>query len=388
MAGYKKKFTGNKETLYEKITNTIIERIESGDRPFPTIKRKPGSIFKSSNLSSFKPYSGANTFLTEIPLIKKPEYIDKAIEKYGNDVGSSLSRKYVTGNQVIKEFPEGALKGKKSDTFIFIPGSKFYVDSNNKTWKSNDKNKKYPTKEEIERLGLVEKRGQSRAMAMFNVCQFIDDGIPDKYINHITKSINKLIDNPIEHMENLTIINDLKESLGVRIIDEEIKNGAEGYFRANDNSIHLKPMATYEDQDHYLSTLFHEMTHYTGIESINDRSTLKNYSKSQEIRAEEELVAEMGAAFLCGYFGIENKNMGHEAYLSSWLKALKDDPKISTKVIVEAQKSTNFIVEKYENHIQNKYGFDSKKEVESIIFNEEETKKPSKTKEKTKSLNM
>lgn len=388
MAGYKKKFTGNKETLYEKITNTIVERIEKGNRPFPTVKRKPGSIFKQSNLSSFRPYSGVNTFLTELPLFSKPDYLDKAIEKYGNDIGASLSRKYVTGNQVIKEFPEGALKGKKSDTFIVIPGSKFYVDSNNKLWKSSDKNRKSPTKEEIERLGLVEKRGQSRQMAMFNVCQFIDDGIPDKYINHIKKSIDKLIDNPIKHMENTAIVNDLKESLGIKIIDEEMSGSAEGYFRFNDNSVHLKPISTYEDQDHYLSTLFHEITHFTGIESINNRSTLRDYGKGQEIRAEEELVAELGAAFLCGYFGIENKNMGHEAYLSHWLRSLKDDPKISTKVIAEAQKSTNFIVEKYENHIQNKYGFDSKKEVESVLFNEEENNTPSKSKEKTKSLDI
>ncbi|MBN4054687.1 hypothetical protein JYT87_03170 [Nitrospira defluvii] len=63
-----------------------------------------------------------------------------------------------------------------------------------------------------------------------------------------------------------------------------------------------------------------------------------NYSK-------EELIAEMGAAFLCGYAGIEYKTIDNSAtYISGWVWKFKDKPKMVVTAAAQAQKSTDFIL--------------------------------------------
>jgi antirestriction protein ArdC len=89
------------------------------------------------------------------------------------------------------------------------------------------------------------------------------------------------------------------------------------------------------------------MTHSTGAKHRLDRATLKdavvfgdsNYSK-------EELVAEMGAAFLCGNCGLEQALFmsNNASYLASWIKALKGDPKLVITAASAAQKAVDFIL--------------------------------------------
>jgi len=59
----------------------------------------------------------------------------------------------------------------------------------------------------------------------------------------------------------------------------------------------------------------------------------------------EERVAEMGAAFLCGFTGIENKTINNSAaYLRSWLEVLKKDPRLVLIAAGQAQKATDLIL--------------------------------------------
>ena len=58
----------------------------------------------------------------------------------------------------------------------------------------------------------------------------------------------------------------------------------------------------------------------------------------------EELVAELGAAFLCGHAGIENTIRNSAAYLQNWLEALQNDNKLIVQAAAQAQKAADFIL--------------------------------------------
>jgi antirestriction protein ArdC len=61
--------------------------------------------------------------------------------------------------------------------------------------------------------------------------------------------------------------------------------------------------------------------------------------------SEEELVAEMGAAMLCGLARIDSKVIENQAsYIENWLKRLKDDPKLLVSAAGQAQKASDYIV--------------------------------------------
>ena len=96
----------------------------------------------------------------------------------------------------------------------------------------------------------------------------------------------------------------------------------------------------------YYSTLFHELTHATGHPSRLDRATLvdmvafgdTNYSK-------EELCAEMGAVYLCGMAGIENRTCDNSAaYIQGWLSTLQDDKRLLIGAAAQAQRAADFIL--------------------------------------------
>ena len=81
----------------------------------------------------------------------------------------------------------------------------------------------------------------------------------------------------------------------------------------------------YASPEAYYTTVFHEMIHSTAKAVNRDCS---GYHHSNKTRAREELVAEIGAAYIMSYLGIENgfTITNSEAYVKFWAKALKDDP--------------------------------------------------------------
>jgi antirestriction protein ArdC len=108
--------------------------------------------------------------------------------------------------------------------------------------------------------------------------------------------------------------------------------------------IGMPVMAAFESADAYYSTLFHEMIHWTGHGTRLDRMLETNGKGSAY--AFEELIAELGAAFIDAEFGIVDV-AGHDnsaAYLSSWLKFFKDDKAAALmKAASAASKAVEFI---------------------------------------------
>ncbi len=97
----------------------------------------------------------------------------------------------------------------------------------------------------------------------------------------------------------------------------------------------------------YWATSLHEHMHWTGHKDRLNREgiTMSGFFGSNTY-AFEELVAEMGAAFLCMRLGVKHDSLldNHAAYLQNWVKGLKEDPKALMKAASLASKGMNYIL--------------------------------------------
>jgi antirestriction protein ArdC len=118
--------------------------------------------------------------------------------------------------------------------------------------------------------------------------------------------------------------------------------------------VHLKAFADYQGisgKEFYAGTLMHESVHAAGSAGRLKRDCLERYGISKPARAEEELVAELGAAFLGAHFGLSTlMRPDHAVYVGSWLGALRDKFKRSTffRAMNQAEASVKFILEQIE----------------------------------------
>ncbi|MAK82392.1 zincin-like metallopeptidase domain-containing protein [Phenylobacterium sp.] len=124
--------------------------------------------------------------------------------------------------------------------------------------------------------------------------------------------------------------------------------GDRAYYRPSTDSIQLPERhafvgsATSTPQEAYYSTLLHELTHWTAPEHRCDRTLGKRFG--DDAYAMEELVAELGAAFLCADLGITAApRLDHAQYIASWLKVLKADKKAIFNAAGAASKAVAFL---------------------------------------------
>jgi len=119
--------------------------------------------------------------------------------------------------------------------------------------------------------------------------------------------------------------------------------GSRAYYRPSTDSIHMPEHCYFERSDAYYSTLAHEHTHWTGAKSRLDRK--KGAKFGDDAYAFEELIAELGAAFLCAKIGISAEpREDHAQYLASWLRVLKADKRAIFSAAAKAQAATDYLV--------------------------------------------
>ena len=118
------------------------------------------------------------------------------------------------------------------------------------------------------------------------------------------------------------------------------------YYRPSTDSIAMPSPEAFATASGYYATLYHEMTHSTGHKDRLDRKTLVDAVAYGKVNyAREELVAEMGAAYLCGHCGIDNETVDNSAaYLKGWLVPLRQDPKMLVLAAAQAQKAVDHIL--------------------------------------------
>ena len=116
------------------------------------------------------------------------------------------------------------------------------------------------------------------------------------------------------------------------------------YYRPCTDSVHMPARARFVDVPHYYSTLFHELVQSTGHESRLDRTFGARYGDA--LYSKEELVAEMGAAFLSAIAGIDNENTHRNttAYIQNWISKLEEDNRLIVHAAANAQRAVDSIL--------------------------------------------
>ena len=102
---------------------------------------------------------------------------------------------------------------------------------------------------------------------------------------------------------------------------------------------------SFETAEGYYATLLHEITHWTGHPSRNDRDQASKHGSKKY--AYEELIAEIGSAMLLGFIGISPEiRKDHIGYLASWLEKIKTDKTAMRRAFAEAQQAVDYLLNK------------------------------------------
>ena len=279
-----------KKSVYEMVTDRIIEQLENGIIPW----EKPWTGIRSGafNRVSKKPYSLINQML----LNNSGEY---ATFKQWQDLGGKVR------------------KGEKSEIIVF--------------WKV------LPIEEEQEDGTKITKQIPFlRYINVFHISQ-VDgvDPLPKEELNEIE---------PIEKAENV-----LKDYWKRENITVEHVAGDRAYYSPSFDKICLPLFEQFKDANEYYSTAFHESVHSTMKESrCNRAEERKNklVAFGSEEYSKEELVAEIGSANLMSVIGIETKKSfrNSTAYIQNWLTVLKNDVKFIVSASSKAEKAVNYIL--------------------------------------------
>lgn len=281
--------------IYEIITNQIIEKLSAGQIPW----RKPwaagpGSIPK--NLVSKKEYRGINVFMLIMAGYNSPYWL--------------------TFNQ-IKALDGSVIKGSKSTPVIFWKWLEY-------TEKSADD----------ENTIATNRRPMLKYYRVFNIEQ--------------TTGINpaKIPAAPPEPSFDFDPITECEKIVDAMPQRPDIQHqGNQACYSPGLDYVRMPKQTNFEKPAEYYCTLFHELTHSTGHESrLNRHAKDKALCFGDTAYSKEELVAEFGAAFLCGMAGIVQETMENSAaYIQNWLHALKNDKSLAIYAAAQAQKAADFI---------------------------------------------
>lgn len=130
----------------------------------------------------------------------------------------------------------------------------------------------------------------------------------------------------------------------LRSCGADIREGeASAYYVPSADFVNMPRFELFDSPGAYLATLAHELCHWTGHSSRLDRQLLNRFGSKDY--AFEELVAEIGAAFVGARLGIVGEHIdNHAAYLASWLKALRDDKRMIFKAATLAQAAADLVL--------------------------------------------
>jgi len=279
--------------VYEIVTEQVIKQLEQGVAPW----KKPWRCEMPCNLISGKEYRGINPFLL-------------ASQGYG-------SRYWLTFNQANK-LGGHVRKGEKSSIVTF--------------WKIGEFSK------ENKETGKLEDRKSIllRYFAVFNVEQ--TEGIADKL--GLGKAGPRVPN--IEACES--IVSGMPNAPAMQQSDR-------AWYKPSSDTVGMPSRSLFGNAEEYYSTLFHELTHSTGHGSRVGREGIEDLAAfGSESYSKEELIAEMGAAMLCGVTGIVPATIQNSAsYLQHWINRLKGDSKLLVSAASAAQKAADFIRNKSAN---------------------------------------
>ena len=120
--------------------------------------------------------------------------------------------------------------------------------------------------------------------------------------------------------------------------------GGRAYYRLDQDYIQMPEVSAFRDAELFYATLNHELTHWTRHPSRLDRD-LGRKSWGDAGYAAEELVAELGAAFLGAELGLRPDHIeNHASYIASWLKVLQNDRRFIFTAAAKAQQAADYLL--------------------------------------------
>lgn len=269
---------------YDRITERIIELLEQGTVPW----HKPWKAKTAwpRNLVTKKPYRGVNVFLLLSMSYESPFWL--------------------TFNQA-QEHGGSIRKGEKACPVVF--------------WKRLEI--------EDEQTGVEQRIPLLRIYHVFNTAQC--EGLKalpatDDLVVSVTKPAEI-----VAHMPHPPVI----------------KHGmVRAFYSPSGDEVGMPNRERFESEAGYFAALFHELVHSTGHKSRLHRATLvENTGFGSDPYSREELIAELGSAFLCGYADIVERTIDNSAaYLEGWLKQLKNDRTLVVQAAAQAQKAADYII--------------------------------------------
>jgi antirestriction protein ArdC len=201
-------------------------------------------------------------------------------------------------------------------------------------WKTSE-----PTAEQLEEDPTAKKRMQVFYFTVFNRDQC--DGLPDP-------KPQLQVPEQWRHEKCEQLMSDS----GVPF---NFNGGDRAYYRPDIDQIFMPSRAAFDSQDDFYTTALHELGHSTGHKDRLGRDLSGKFGS--ESYAIEELRAEI-FSFMCGErLGIGHDPGQHTAYIKSWIKVLKDDPKEILRACADAEKICNFLkiahyLELQQRHVQ------------------------------------
>lgn len=117
--------------------------------------------------------------------------------------------------------------------------------------------------------------------------------------------------------------------------------GDRAFYAPGQDFVAVPPQPAFFDQINYYRTCLHELTHATGHPSRLGRKLPTDFGSKDYAR--EELVAEMGSAFLCAALGIV-PTVRHADYIGSWLEVLRNDDRAIFRAASAASKAADWLL--------------------------------------------
>jgi antirestriction protein ArdC len=289
-----------KQDVYSRVTSRIIAELEKGVKPWEkpwNAEHAAGRITRPLRHNGV-PYGGVNVLMLWLDSVEKgfnaPIWMTfKQADELGAHVKKGEHGSFVCyANAIIKK-GENPETGEEDETKI--PFMKAYT--------------------------------------VFNVEQI--EGLPAQYYALAT-------DEKLEEVQRIATLEFFIKNLE---IDLHI-GGNRAFYRISDDSITMPPFEAFKEPEAYYSTLLHEATHWTRHPSRLDRDFGRK-RWGDEGYAMEELVAELGSAFLCADLNSKPENLDdHASYIDSWLEVLKRDTKAIFTASGHAQRAAELLKSK------------------------------------------
>lgn len=286
----KKTFTKKPTDIYSSVTDSIISLIESGKKGGVINWRRNGlASGLPANFKSKKAYSGVNVLIL---------WAASASAGY-------QSNYWLTFNQA-KEMGAFIRKGEKGTAICFYK----------------------MIERQHEESGEAEKIPMLKTFVVFNVDQI--------------EGLNIEAEEPAAEI-SIFEQNELAENILIKSGADIHEEGDKAFYRISTDEIYLPTRDRFETEHHFYAVGLHELTHWTAAKHRLAREFSGRFGN--EAYAFEELIAELGAAFLCAEVGIVSATLeGHASYLDNWLEVLKKDKKAIFTAASQATKAANYIM--------------------------------------------